>query len=661
MKQVIHINYQGRVVPIEQTAFDLLKSYTDSLSIHFDSELGKEEIMHDIKDRIAELFDQRLKKGTACITDEDVNAIINSIGRIEDLKAAEVSDETEPEQKTTNQQTASSKRLYRDETKKIIGGVCAGLAQYFKVDVVVIRVIAAILFFSYGVGLIPYLVLWIAVPASSAGSVVMQQKKLFRDEDNKLIGGVCAGLAGYFGIDIWIPRIVFLLPLATTVFAKLWYWGVLDGFVPGAFIVYIICWIVIPAAKTTSEKLTMKGEPVNMDSIQKTIHTELKSAEKSIEKAAQKLDDSIKEKAPGFLNELGMFLKKIVRGLVSVFLTVAKIVAYFIMVVVAIALIAALFSMGLSTFGLWELKDFVLAGNNQTYLLLGTIIFFILVPVIGLLIWIIRRIFKLQKQRAFLRISFISSWILGWVLFFFLIALIGREFKKEYTSSAMEMAVKPFQSDTLLLQDFYRETENHFSENEFRLSSIIDIDSIHYEGVKVKIRKSKDNQFHIFIQKKTFARDLQTANVLFESTVPEIIMKDSLLLFNPRIGVSRQSKLRAQRAEIIIDVPEGKFVQVPGHSSSTALQNESWSFEDFDSGELPSVFQMLGNEFINTREAAPKNPAIPGSDSIRKEIIKDSLLKVRREADEKLKQLDAIEFQSLQIPIMLFDPLGFLP
>jgi hypothetical protein len=212
-----------------------------------------------------------------------------------------------------------------------------------------------------------------------------------------------------------------------------------------------------------------------------------------------------------------------------------------------------------------------------------------------------------------------------------------------------------------LLQDFYRETENHFSENEFRLSSIIDIDSIHYEGVKVKIRKSKDNQFHIFIQKKTFARDLQTANVLFESTVPEIIMKDSLLLFNPRIGVSRQSKLRAQRAEIIIDVPEGKFVQVPGHSSSTGIQNETWTFEDFDSGELPSVFQMLGNEFINTQEAAPKNPAIPGSDSIRKEIIKDSLLKVRREADEKLKQLDPIEFQSLQIPIMLFDPLGFLP
>jgi hypothetical protein len=225
----------------------------------------------------------------------------------------------------------------------------------------------------------------------------------------------------------------------------------------------------------------------------------------------------------------------------------------------------------------------------------------------------------------------------------------------------MEMAIKPFQSDTLLLQDFYRETENHFSENQFRLSSIIDIDSIHYEGVKVRIRKSRDDQFHVFIQKRTFARDLQTANILFETTVPEIIMKDSLLLFNPKIGVSRQSKLRAQRAEIIIDVPEGNYVQIPGHSTAVGIQNETWIFEDFNSGELPSVFQMLRNEFIDTDQRAPKNPAIPGSDSIRKETIKDSLLKVRHDADEKLKQLDAIEFQSLQIPILLFDPLGILP
>jgi len=81
MKQVININFQGRVVPIEVTAFDLLKQYTDSLNRHFAHEEGKDEIINDIESRIGELFQERLKKGATCITDDDVNAIIKSMGK----------------------------------------------------------------------------------------------------------------------------------------------------------------------------------------------------------------------------------------------------------------------------------------------------------------------------------------------------------------------------------------------------------------------------------------------------------------------------------------------------------------------------------------------------------------------------------------------------
>src|SRR6187397_2694466 len=87
MKQVININFQGRVVPIEVTAFDILKGYTESLSRYFANEEGKEEIINDIESRIGELFQERLKKGATCITDDDVNAIIQSMGRPEDFDA----------------------------------------------------------------------------------------------------------------------------------------------------------------------------------------------------------------------------------------------------------------------------------------------------------------------------------------------------------------------------------------------------------------------------------------------------------------------------------------------------------------------------------------------------------------------------------------------
>src|SRR5450432_914982 len=131
MKQVININFHGQVVPIEVSAFELLKNYTDSLSRYFANEEGKEEIINDIESRIGELFQERLKKGATCITDDDVNAIIKSIGRPSDFEDAEESASQQSkssEQSTSQQSTQNSgqtfthKRLFRDENHKVIGG-----------------------------------------------------------------------------------------------------------------------------------------------------------------------------------------------------------------------------------------------------------------------------------------------------------------------------------------------------------------------------------------------------------------------------------------------------------------------------------------------------------------------------------------------------------
>ena len=89
MKKVININFQGRVVPIEETSYDLLKQYIDSLRAYFANEEGRDEIINDIESRIAELFSDRLKRTSTCITDEDVNSVIASIGRPQDLEEAE--------------------------------------------------------------------------------------------------------------------------------------------------------------------------------------------------------------------------------------------------------------------------------------------------------------------------------------------------------------------------------------------------------------------------------------------------------------------------------------------------------------------------------------------------------------------------------------------
>src|SRR6478735_8781580 len=223
MKKVININFQGRVIPIEETAFELLKQYTESLRRYFANEEGRDEIINDIESRIAELFSERLKAGSICITDADVNTIIGSMGRPEDFEAQDADgtsstasgssayssgnsyQTTGPAPVTGSRNTRG--RFYRNADDKIIGGVCSGLANYFGIDPVILRILFVVLI---GGLFWVYILLWVIVPSQSIESNIT--KRLYRNPDDKVIAGVAGGLAAYFNIETWIPRLIFALP-----------------------------------------------------------------------------------------------------------------------------------------------------------------------------------------------------------------------------------------------------------------------------------------------------------------------------------------------------------------------------------------------------------------------------------------------------------------
>ena len=183
MKKIININLSGRVIPIEDSAYEMLQGYIESLRRYFAHEEGRDEIINDIESRIAELFSERLKKGVTCITDEDVQAVMASMGRPEDFDAEGTNDTsstsagTGPQQQSSSQQSQSTGgayssgpargRLVRNADDKIIAGVCSGLANYFHIDPVIMRIVFVVLFFTGGSGFLVYLILWIAVPSQS--------------------------------------------------------------------------------------------------------------------------------------------------------------------------------------------------------------------------------------------------------------------------------------------------------------------------------------------------------------------------------------------------------------------------------------------------------------------------------------------------------------
>src|SRR5689334_14891637 len=176
MKKIININLSGRVIPIEDAAYEKLQAYIESLRRYFSQEEGRDEIINDIESRIAELMSEKIRKGEAAIDDAAVEEIIASMGRVEDFEEVE-QEATAAGAATSSAQSNSSSasdstytkrekgRLYRDSSDKILGGVCSGLANYLNIDPAIVRILFAIIGFGGGLGILAYIILWIVLPS----------------------------------------------------------------------------------------------------------------------------------------------------------------------------------------------------------------------------------------------------------------------------------------------------------------------------------------------------------------------------------------------------------------------------------------------------------------------------------------------------------------
>ena len=139
-------------------------------------------------------------------------------------------------------------------------------------------------------------------------------KKLFRDPDDKYIGGVASGMGYYFGIDTTWIRLLWLL------------FGLFSA---GTIIlIYIVLWILIPEAKTTADKLSMKGEPVNIATIEKKIREEFEEISSKIKDIDyEEVKTSLKKKSTTFFNFLENVLRLIPKLILKIFGVVFLIVS----------------------------------------------------------------------------------------------------------------------------------------------------------------------------------------------------------------------------------------------------------------------------------------------------------------------------------------------
>jgi len=603
MKKIININFQGRVIPIEESAYDTLKQYVDSLRRYFANEEGRDEIINDIESRIAELFSERLKRGSACITDDDINAVISSMGRPQDFEE-QVGATSEPSNayQGSNQQTQTPPpnyssasvgrgRLYRNADDKIIGGVCSGLANYLGIDPVILRVIFVILF---GALFWVYILLWIIVPSQSLQTNIT--KRLYRNADDRVIAGVCGGLSSYFNIDSWIPRLVFALPLiiglvSGTMNAIWWNWDF--GFAPRVitgslgstlFITYIILWIAVPFASTASEKLEMRGEKVDLNSIRDTVKEDLENFKTKTERWGQEVKQTAQEfghtagtHARQFASEAAPLARRAGSGIGHVIGLLFKVFFMFIAGIIAIALLGVLIALLFGGMAAFPLKNFILEGPGQNLLAWATLILFLGVPLVGLITWLVRRIMGVRSKNHYLGYTFGGLWVVGIFCFVFLIGSFARNFKVRMPSEDKIAVSTP--ANGKLYVDVTRANLEYYHDGDwfgFRFNDEMPVyganmDTLMLNTVRIKLAKSKDSSYHVTRVRLSQGNTREIAITSAQKIHFNIEQQDSVLYLPEGFPVSSADKFRGQQVLIIVEVPIGKRIQM-----SDALNRYSW-------------------------------------------------------------------------------------
>ncbi|MCE2848708.1 MAG: PspC domain-containing protein [Chitinophagaceae bacterium] len=605
MNKVININFQGRVIPIEEPAFEELKQYIESLRNHFANEEGKEEIINDIENRIAELFTEKLKAGQSTfISEEHVAAIIASIGRPEQFDDVTIEENYTSTSSTSSTTSTSSTpstasveprgSLYRNSNEKILGGVCSGLGAYLRIDTTIVRVLFAMLAVgSFGFGLVFYIVLWAILPERFMNHTAVT-RKLYRDADQKVFGGVASGIAQYFDIAVWIPRLIFALPFIMGAFESLFHWVHFRGAftLPFGtwFLIYLILWIVVPKAITASEKLEMKGKKVDLESIKNKVQDEMQGVKKNFTDNASKwkqdfstkateFGQEAKETASRFAGEAGPAIRRSGGGFGRFVVGVLKFIVFFVLGVIAIAMVAGLVALFAGFNMLLPLKDFAVNSSQiQTYAW-ATLILFIAVPIIALVQWLVRRIAGSKVKSPYIALTFGVLWVLGWVSLVMLAATISKEFKRpgqlissvgivQPSSSKLKVEFKDAEGQYYPLdldwddndeQDRYRSSDVMLSANE---------DSVLLRNIRVKLEKSRDDSFHVTLIKRARSSSPRSAEIIAEQISYAVEQYDSVLSLPIAFPITTKNKFHNQQVIVKIEVPVGKEIYVDGKANN---------------------------------------------------------------------------------------------
>ncbi len=493
MKKTLTINLSGIVFNIDEDAFIVLKSYLDTIRGYFKTSEGRDEIMTDIESRIAEMLQEKLHGGKQVINSTDISEIISIMGQPEDYITEDLDDE--PSRGYSN-------------------------------------------------------------PRSTTYS--HSKRRLYRDTDESVIGGVASGIAYYFGIDpLWI-RLVFVI-------------AVFAGF--SGILIYIILWIIMPEARTPSEKLAMKGEPVTFENIGKTVEDEINNVKKKLNNLDQDHIRKHRDSIHGFVGNVADFILSVFKFALK---AVGKILGFLFIIIGGILLISLLFGTFAPInnvffdsndvvvgYNLMELSNVFFASGTDFWIALMGSIFLIGIPFLALLLAGFTLLFNIKIPK-YTGLAMAGAWVLGLILTTIGGVSTAVDFAKE-SSFTEVVTINNTQNDTLYLDilDHQKMTSNqktkHVYNEFFKLrDGILTID-----GIDVDIVPSNGYQTEFEIVKTARGNSFESADKRASKIDFKFEQDSNHLKIDPYFSFNINDTWRNQEVQLNVFLPVGKTVYIP--------------------------------------------------------------------------------------------------
>jgi phage shock protein PspC (stress-responsive transcriptional regulator) len=392
-----------------------------------------------------------------------------------------------------------------------------------------------------------------------------KHKKLYRDKEKGMIGGVATGLGHYFGIDsVWI-KIIFLI----FVFA---------GFGTG-ILAYFVLWVVTPEAVTTSEKLEMTGEPVTISNIERKVREEIDSLSERFKNADyDKMGNHVKSGAERISSSFGDFI-------MTVFKIFAKLLGVFLImsgITVLILLLIGVFTLGTNIFIDFPWQNFVDAGNFTDYPIwaFGLLMFF----AVGIPFFFLTLLgFKLLSPDLkpignITKYTLLAVWIIAVA-----IAIsfgIKQATELSYDGKTVEKkAINITPADTLFVKfrynDYYAKDLNHHRDFEFVQDSA-NHQLIYSTDVRLHVLHTDQATAYVQIEKSARGNSFTTAKQRAEKIDYKIELNRNHLVLDNYFLTDVKNKFRGQEVDVYLYLPEGQMFK-----PDTSVQDYDDSEDDF--------------------------------------------------------------------------------